>query len=152
MYYRYQKYLCEITDDFVFLWNGVTCFVQKIKSEKASGKQKERGRFACDICGKHYSSTSNLNQHKQIHTGQYKYHCELCRKGFNATTHFRDHMRAHEGLKYHCEYCSKPFMDKKRLKYHLSVHTGECRFTCDICQKGFNEKHMYKKHNESHSL
>ena len=107
-------------------------------------------RLTCNQCNKEFSSRWNLNQHMQLHTGQFRHHCLICRKGFNATSNYKLHMRSHEGVKFHCDYCAKPFVSKQSYQYHLSIHTGRYRFKCNICEKGFNDRREFDKHIESH--
>ena len=117
---------------------------------KPQQKRKTLQILTCDQCNREFSSRGSLNQHMQLHTGQFRHHCLICRKGFNSTSHYKLHMRSHEGVKYHCDYCAKPFVNKQSYLYHLSVHTGQYRFKCDVCDKGFNERRELNKHVTSH--
>ena len=74
----------------------------KIKPQQRRDKLQN---LTCDQCNKEFSSRGSLNQHLQLHTGQFRHHCLICRKGFNSTSHYKLHVRSHEGVKYHCDYC-----------------------------------------------
>ena len=130
----------------------ISCFIFSFRflSSKVSSLKREDKSMSCSQCNKEFSSRGNLNQHMQLHTGQFRHHCLICRKGFNATSHYKIHMRSHEGVKYHCDYCAKPFVNKQRYRYHLSVHTGQYRFKCNMCEKGFNDRRKYENHVSSH--
>ena len=39
-------------------------------------------RFICTICGKHYTTTYNMRQHKNIHTGAGLHTCRYCGRDF----------------------------------------------------------------------
>ena len=43
---------------------------EKITSDKKIDKKRSH---ACDVCGMRFKSTSNLNSHKMIHTGEKPY-------------------------------------------------------------------------------
>ena len=45
---------------------------------KLGGQQ----RFICTICGKHYTTTYNMRQHKNIHTGAGLHTCRYCGRDF----------------------------------------------------------------------
>ena len=126
-------------------------FVIIILPKVPSNERKEKSnRLSCSQCSKEFSSRGNLNQHMQLHSGQFRHHCLICRKGFNATSHYKQHMRSHEGVKFHCDYCAKPFVSKQNYQYHLSIHTGQYRFRCSMCDKGFNDRREFHKHIKSH--
>ena len=81
-----------------------------------------RHKYACTECEKRYTTKGHLNQHMQLHTGQFSFYCNECGKGFSHGDHYKDHVRAHKGIKYHCEYCSKPFMTRQAYRKHRSLH------------------------------
>ncbi|EHB12130.1 Zinc finger protein 596, partial [Heterocephalus glaber] len=38
--------------------------------------------YECDLCGKAFTKSSSLTQHKKTHTGEKPYECHLCGKAF----------------------------------------------------------------------
>ena len=112
-----------------------------------TGSEKNRS-YRCEKCGRSFSSSSNLNRHLVLHTGNFRWYCDICQKGYNQKDNYEKHIRAHRGLKYKCEYCGKDFAARSRLKYHMSEHTGEYKFVCDKCDEGFNLKPAFEKHME----
>lgn len=76
-------------------------------------------RFICTICGKHYTTTYNMRQHKNIHTGA--------------------------GL-HTCRYCGRDFTHKHVWETHERIHTGERPFKCPHCPKDFADRSNYNSH------
>ena len=115
-------------------------------SLKRNEVYKEEGKYSCPECGKKFTSSTGLQNHKQLHTGQFRFYCQKCRKGYNTKQAYKVHMDKHQGIKYQCGSCSKSFSSQQMRDYHTSVHTGIYRLTCDQCGSGFNEKQQYNKH------
>uniref|UniRef100_A0A1I8JML8 C2H2-type domain-containing protein n=1 Tax=Macrostomum lignano TaxID=282301 RepID=A0A1I8JML8_9PLAT len=56
--------------------------------------------FHCDTCGRQFSTSAYLSQHRRIHSGQKPYGCKYCDK---ALSHVQQHERIHTGDKpYRC--------------------------------------------------
>ena len=52
--------------------------------------------YACDECGKTFTSHWGLKLHEPVHTGKWKYTCSMCDRGFMETKKFDAHMLAHK--------------------------------------------------------
>jgi KRAB domain-containing zinc finger protein len=81
----------------------------------------------CDICGKCFARTSELNRHKlTIHLKHKQKCCDLCGKNMrkdNLTQHMKTHKQEQRPLlqtekKTLCEICGMCFSQKKELTHH----------------------------------
>ncbi len=92
--------------------------MSRVKNEVKNPKAKP---FSCDQCSKSYTQKSHLNQHKQLHTGQFSYYCGQCRQGFNVKGHYREHMNKHQGLRFVCDFCSQLFTSEMVRNNHVKT-------------------------------
>ena len=69
--------------------------VQYFLSSRARTSRKLSQLFACEFCGKMFTTSSGLYFHKPIHTGQWKYKCDICDKCYMEATKYRNHIKAH---------------------------------------------------------
>lgn len=78
----------------------------------------EKGKLACVMCGKFYSTRQELESHHEEHQKACKYSCEICRRSFKRKQQYDLHMQGHG--KNQCEYCQEEFSDFKLLARHTS--------------------------------
>ncbi|CAN8192481.1 unnamed protein product [Coccothraustes coccothraustes] len=92
----------------------------------------------CADCGKSLRVSSNLVQHRRIHTGLKPFPCTACGERFRQRSHLIRHQRTHTGERpYECSECGKSFSVSSKLLRHQVSHTGEKPFGCAECGKRF---------------
>ncbi|KAM9332784.1 uncharacterized protein KZ484_017917 [Pholidichthys leucotaenia] len=117
------------------------------QSKNVSNSSSSEKTFSCEICGKDFSSSYDLNHHMRIHTGKKMHCCEICGKRFSQRSHLKAHMRSHTGEKpFSCEMCGKRFSSRCGFSCHVRTHKGEKMHSCELCGKSFGESHRLKIH------
>ncbi|XP_017165399.1 uncharacterized protein LOC108167075 [Poecilia reticulata] len=80
-------------------------------------------RFACNYCGKCFTSSRSLETHVRVHTGERPYSCAQCGKRFTQSGHLKTHQSVHTGERpFSCEHCGKRFAAKQNLRIHQQKH------------------------------
>ena len=60
--------------------------------------------------------------------------CDQCQMKFKYSSNLKDHKRIHSGLKpFKCDQCEKKFTQSQHLKTHKRIHTKEKPYECDKC-------------------
>ncbi|KAM9842545.1 uncharacterized protein ACBR49_013949 [Aulostomus maculatus] len=137
------------TDDSNDGWSKNTSLLKSAANTgiPINGKICDSGEKApfCSECGKTFSSISNLNLHKKIHTGEKPFECSECGKRFIYKAGLQKHMKTHTGEKpFSCSLCSTSFTHRHGLVQHMRTHTGEKPFHCSVCD--MEEQQLYLVH------
>ena len=107
----------------------------------------------CYICGKEFTTTSNMNKHMKTH-GEKNVECEICKKKFHHEEYLKVHVEGvHEKKnRYQCAECGKFLTSKPGLTSHMKqFHSDEKEvFPCSECGKIFSQKGNRKMHMYSH--
>ena len=118
-------------------------FVQP-RGENLQGKQ-----YVCDDCGKKYSSSIKLAEHKITHKPLV---CSYCGKMYKCYSAMRYHYKTCHGQKnIRCDVCNQVFKAEETLKVHKK--TGVCdrklngkTFSCNECDKVFKTSANMRRH------
>ncbi|XP_067868056.1 zinc finger protein 271-like [Heterodontus francisci] len=108
--------------------------------------------YMCSVCGRGFSHSSGLSNHKRSHTGKKPWECGDCGKGFSYPFQLETHRRSHTGERpFTCSVCGKGFTQPSNLLTHQRTHTGEKLFTCSECGKGFTDSNNLLRHQRTHT-
>ncbi|XP_049644187.1 zinc finger protein 722-like [Suncus etruscus] len=107
-------------------------------SNLSEHKKIHTGEKPYQECGKVFSRSSVLSSHNKSHTGDKPYKCPECGKAFARSSGLAAHKKTHTGYRpYTCQECGKAFVGFKSLSAHKKIHTGEKPYTCQECGKAF---------------
>ncbi|XP_058442833.1 zinc finger protein 624-like [Malaya genurostris] len=113
-------------------------------------------QLICDQCGKVYTNSFNLENHKsQVHGAEveelgYVYKC--CEQTFPTRRELNEHIATHSKiLNLLCDTCGKSYTSHKALRSHNQSHLNIRPFSCNVCEKSFRTKLLLVQHSHVHT-
>nr|BAK03148.1 predicted protein [Hordeum vulgare subsp. vulgare] len=115
----------------------------------------QKKRHLCSVCGRTYSSASNLKVHEKLHDPNRRRHvCTVtpCKKSYSTEADLKIHMRSHRGeFAYKCSFpgCTEVFVRASQLYAHERVHDNITMLKCGVCNKRFRMKSDLNVHEQT---
>ncbi|XP_028971782.2 uncharacterized protein LOC105024300 [Esox lucius] len=108
--------------------------------------------FACYVCDRHFTNSSELMLHQRAHTEKQPFKCPICGDAFRRSSELTLHKKVHFGRHgYACSDCGKLCKTLTLLKYHRRTHTGERPYVCKECGKRYSMPKALQRHLLTHS-
>ena len=102
-----------------------------------------------DVC---HTDEDSLTKHKHTHTCEWRYVCDIRTKSFTTYGCLTTHKQTHPSQRPHkCDVCLKQFTQRRHLKTHMLTHGGKKPYTCDICRKEFTQRGSLSRHMLTHT-
>ncbi|XP_026853701.2 zinc finger protein 705A-like [Electrophorus electricus] len=112
--------------------------------------------MGCNICGKAFAQTVDLQRHLLTHSGERPHQCDRCPRSFAQLGNLRKHQQTHESKQQHkCPHCNMGFNDPDALGQHDCGRDKP--FCCNICRQCFSsakslQAHLRKTHPKAQTL
>ena len=128
--------------------------------------------FRCSYCPKEFGHLSSLESHvERLHTNEAKHNCEVCGKAYSSKSNLTAHRKIHSGRfifisqkylletsllnsgerPFECGVCHKRFRQKAHLQKHETTHSSATPYQCPHCDKAFGHPSNLNTHIATHS-
>lgn len=84
------------------------------------------GLMDCEVCGKQFTNSYSLTEHRKIHNQQTLVMCK-CGRGFTSEKYLHRHMinvHSQGPARYFCPICYKPIYHRSAYNDHVMTHTS----------------------------
>jgi len=121
--------------------------LNETSNEGARRKEPAKKKYHCDVCGRGYTTRSNLNQHMKVHDESRGHKCDVCWRVFPSNAHLTAHYKTHTGEKPHaCRVCGRRFARKVNCQSHEETHNEGKPYACGECDKKYKTRWQLNKH------
>lgn len=97
-----KRYVCPICDVVLFSPHDSTLHIRSHNNNITSPEHSQLSTigkgFICSICGKVLSSSSSLDRHVLVHSGERPFKCQICGFSFTTNGNMHRHMRTHPNV------------------------------------------------------
>ena len=149
-----RPFECEICRKFYKSEKQRKTHIQRVHQ----GIYKEKSQpvpfpHACGICGRTFSTLTQMCEHKVIHKSDTPFLCEICNCDLKTKEGLRKHVsNTHGTYQLHpCDICDKFCRTRKSLEDHHRRQHRNSIVVCHLCPKTFKNKCLLEKHMRRHS-
>lgn len=118
------------------------------------GQPVEPKTYVCEDCGKGFTSSGGMRQHRENWHQRSKQHkCRFCEKIFYTRGNLKKHIKVHSQVRrFSCQDCNQAFKSAYNLKVHQRIHTGFKPYRCQWCDVAFAQKNSLNVHMKKHEV
>lgn len=109
----------------IYFWYLNSCFWKVIKAETL---------YTCEYCSRQFAKKASLIAHIVSHADEKgKLACGVCGKFFSTSQELESHNEEHQkACKFLCEICHRSFKRKQQYDIHMEVSLQKYFYNCDV--------------------